>query len=101
MFATDKPPPLDQARTNAEAMVGKEALDRALTSSWVRRQLETDIEVYQANAPLIADARLPQLVIGNVITHGAIETQDQLLALIERHLPMTSSITSLTNSPGQ
>ncbi len=101
MFTSAKPPPLDQARTNAEAMVGKEALDRALTSSWVRRQLETDIDVYQANARLIADARLPQLVIGNVITHGAIETQEQLLGLIERHLLMVPSITAPINSLGQ
>ena len=94
LFAGTAPPPLDSVRTNAETIVGKDALQRALTSSWVTRQLQTDIALYQANGRLVGDGRLPQLVIGNVISHGAIENREDLLELIERHLQLGGSGTT-------
>ena len=89
LFATPAIPPLDEVRSHAAILVGQEALDRALSSVWVQRQLETDIALYQANARAVGDGLLPQLVMGNVITHGAIETQSELNQLIEKNMLTT------------
>ena len=57
-----------------------------MASGWVKRQLQTDIALYQANARVVGDGILPQLVMGNVIAHGAIESQRELTQLIERNV---------------
>lgn len=85
-FDSSEIPRLSEARTHAAMLVGQEALDRALSDAWVLRQLQTDIALYQANARVVGDGLLPQLVIGDVVTHGAIETQDELTQLIESHM---------------
>jgi uncharacterized membrane protein/protein-disulfide isomerase len=96
LFDSPEIPALGEARTHAAMLVGQEALDSALTNAWVNRQLQTDIALYQANAREVGDGLLPQLVIGDVVTHGAIETQDQLTQLIETHM-----FTSPAHATGQ
>ena len=96
LFASPVVPPLSEARTFAAALVGQETLDHALASAWVHSQLQADIALYQANARVVGDGLLPQLVISDVITHGAIETQKELTQLIETHL-----LTSPAHSTGQ
>jgi uncharacterized membrane protein/protein-disulfide isomerase len=95
-FDSPEIPRLSEARTHAAMLVGQEALDRALSDAWVLRQLQTDIALYQANARVVGDGLLPQLVIGDVVTHGAIETQEELTQLVETHL-----LTSPAHSTGQ
>ena len=51
--------------------------------------LQFDISLYVATAQSIGDARLPQLMIGDVITHGAVGTVAELSKLIARHTPLT------------
>lgn len=85
MFRSASPPSLDQARAYAEELVGKDGLESALHSPWIARQLETDVALYEANAWLVGDSRLPQLVVGGVILHGTIESREELLALIEHY----------------
>jgi uncharacterized membrane protein len=92
VFSSAVPPPLDKVREFADALVGKESIDRALSSSWLARQLQTDIALYQANSRLVGDARLPQLVLGDAISHGAIDNLDELLNLIQVHLPVRLSV---------
>jgi uncharacterized membrane protein len=98
LFASNRPPPLAEVRTNAEAAVGKEALHAALASRWVARQLQVDIALYQANGLLVGDARLPQLVIGNAIAHGAIENREELLALIEQQMHLRPTGAAATHA---
>jgi uncharacterized membrane protein len=98
LFTSDRPPQLNEARAKAVALVGKKALDAALEDSWVLHQIETDVALYQANGRVIGDARLPQLVIGDVITHGAIERLDDLLLLLEQHAGLNTGSTDRTNS---
>jgi hypothetical protein len=90
LFAPSTPPPIDQARLKAEELVGREALAKALTSSWVERQLQFDVSLYQANARAVRDARLPQLNIRDVIAHGAIESPDDLSRLVEEGFHATA-----------
>jgi uncharacterized membrane protein/protein-disulfide isomerase len=91
LFASPKPPPLAEARLKAEELVGRETLAQALKSQWVERQIQVDVSLYQANARAVGDGRLPQLNIGDAIAHGAIESQDDLFRLIEKHLHISST----------
>jgi hypothetical protein len=86
LFSPPAPPPVGEVRSRAEALVGKEALEESLKSSWVAHQLQVDISLYQANVRAVHDGRLPQLNIGDAITHGAIESQENLSQLIAQHL---------------
>lgn len=85
LFAPASVPSLEEARQKAETLAGKEALDRALHSAWVSKQLKTDINLYTASSRAARDARLPQLIIGNVTMRGSVDTLDDLLHLIEQH----------------
>lgn len=90
LFLSPTVPPLNEARARAEALVGKDALARALTGSWVNRQLETDVALYQANLKATGDGRLPQLIFAGIVTHGAINDQEELSKLISQYLHLTS-----------
>jgi len=89
LFASATPPPLSEVRAKAEGLIGKEALKSTLTGSWVDRQLKTDVALYQANLKSTGDGRLPQLMVGGVITHGAIDDQEELSKLLEQNLHLT------------
>lgn len=86
MLASPKVPSLDATRAKAEELVGKPALETALASGWVARQLQIDVSLYQANARAVGDAHLPQLIIGDAIVHGAIDTSTELKRVLEEHL---------------
>ena len=85
LFTSLSLPPLDEARQRAEGLVGKDALKEALGSSWVSRQMDTDIDLYASSSRSARDLRLPQLILGKVTLRGAVDSLDDLLALIERH----------------
>ncbi len=88
LLESSMPPPIELAYAKATAAVGKELLDRAMSGAWVTRQLQTNIEIYEANSHVVRDGRLPQLVFGGGIAHGAINNLEQLLGLIGRHMPL-------------
>jgi uncharacterized membrane protein len=85
LFASDRLPPLDQARAKAEQLAGKETLAQALGNSWGRRQIKSDVELYMAGSRLLDNNRLPQLIFGDIATSGSIDTTDELMRLINRH----------------
>jgi len=85
-FAANPVPTLEQARAQAESLVGKDPLNRALADDWVGRQLAFDISLFRANALPENNPRLPQLVIGDIITHGAIDSVGELDDLVVKHL---------------
>lgn len=88
MFTSPAPPALREARRKAQMLAGKQALEVALSGAWIKRQLDTDIALYQANGRMIGDARLPQLVIGDVVTHGTMQRLEDLTQLLQLHLPL-------------
>jgi len=57
-----------------------------LADDWVGRQLAFDISLFRANALPENNPRLPQLVIGDIITHGAIDSVGELDDLVVKHL---------------
>jgi uncharacterized membrane protein len=88
LFDSDPLPPPDQARARAEQLAGREALARALADSWVRRQLNTDVDLYVANSRLLRNTHLPQLIFDNAAIAGAIEDMDDLMRQIHQHAPL-------------
>jgi uncharacterized membrane protein len=85
LFASNPPPPLNQARAKAEALAGQAELAGALGQKWLQTQLRLDISLYQANAIATQDTHLPQLIIGDAIAHGSIDTADELSQIITQH----------------
>jgi uncharacterized membrane protein/protein-disulfide isomerase len=100
LFDSDPLPSLDQARAKAEHLAGKEALAQALGSSWVRTQLNKNVDLYIANSRLTRNARLPQLIFGDAATGGSIENMDELMTLIRQHAPLNTGA-SPPITPGQ
>jgi uncharacterized membrane protein len=88
VFAGSAPPPVAELRAKVEGLVGKELLENTLASPWMAKQLQNNIALYQANARAVRDTHLPQLMIGSVITHGAIDSLPELLTLLEQNLPL-------------
>jgi uncharacterized membrane protein/thiol-disulfide isomerase/thioredoxin len=100
-FAATPVPTLEQAHAQAESLVGKDNLNRALADDWVRRQLAFDISLYRANALPENNPRLPQLMIGDIITHGAIDRLGELDDLVVQHLFMGGPAAGATNTGGR
>ncbi|HEV2208375.1 MAG TPA: vitamin K epoxide reductase family protein [Verrucomicrobiae bacterium] len=85
-MSSPETPALAVVRAKAESIVGKDALERALADPWVGRQLHSDIALYTANGQVNGDGRLPQLVIGDVVTHGEVARAADLDLLIQQHV---------------
>ena len=92
LLVSDSPPPLDEARAKAEALVGKDALADALASPWVRDQLNADVKLYIAASTATQNARLPQLIFADSVAYGQIGDAAELKALIDSHQPLRRMI---------
>jgi uncharacterized membrane protein len=89
MFTGDKPAPLEQAREQASQLVGSDRLQAALGDAWVQEQMITGCRLYSTNWITGGDAALPQLVIGEVISSGPLNSVQHLMILLNRYLGMT------------
>ncbi len=85
LFGSDAQPSPDQARAKAEALVGKDALEEALSGSWVNVQLKLDVQLYIASSTAMHNARLPQLIFADAVAYGNIEDSEALEHLIKSH----------------
>ncbi len=83
IFASDKPPPLAQARQYAAQLVGTNALEQALQDAWVGQQLKQSIDLYATNSIHFGSGSLPQLIIGTNLTRGPVNQAD-LLRLLDQ-----------------
>jgi hypothetical protein len=45
---------------------------------------------YEANARAIGDAHLPQIIVGDVVMHGKVDSVQDLLHLLEQHMRLRS-----------
>jgi uncharacterized membrane protein/protein-disulfide isomerase len=96
LLASDSPPPLDEARAKAEALVGKDALAEALASPWVRDQLNADVKLYIASSTATQNERLPQIIFADSVAYGQIDDAAELKALIDSHEPLRRTIPAQT-----
>jgi uncharacterized membrane protein len=86
LFADDTVPPLDQARARAAQLLGAGKLDSALVDPWVLDQLQADIKIHRANWLAVDNSAMPQIVLGDAVSTGEINSVDHLQLLIGQYL---------------
>ena len=91
MFVGPRPPPLAQAREYAAQLVGADKLTAALADPWVAQQLQTDCKIHRANWLAVDDAAMPQIVLGNAVSSGPINSAEHLQTLLAQYLGVNLS----------
>ncbi|HVR36112.1 MAG TPA: vitamin K epoxide reductase family protein [Methylomirabilota bacterium] len=89
LFQSNPPPPVEQATRHAAGLVGEEALNAALNDPWVEQQIQTDIQLYEANSRSSGGSQMPQLIAGNAISRGPLPHLRSLFQLLETNLGLT------------
>jgi hypothetical protein len=88
MFASVKPPPLKEAEDYAAQLVGADKLKSALADPWIQQQLLTDCRLHRANWLAVDSSTMPQLILGNAVSSGPLNSVEHLLILLNRYLGM-------------
>jgi hypothetical protein len=91
MFRNAQPAPLEQAQAYAEKLVGRDKLAAALTTSWVQDQLMLDCRLHATNWAASGNPLMPQLVMGDAISSGPLNSVQQFFVLLNRYLGMDMS----------
>jgi uncharacterized membrane protein len=82
LFEPASPKPLAEVKQYAEDLVGREKLANALTNAWLSSQIQTNVAIYNANRRTMTNGSMPQLIIGQAISIGPMDSVDQLYALL-------------------
>jgi uncharacterized membrane protein len=88
MFATVTPPPLKQAQEYAAQLVGADKLESALADPWIQQQLLTDCRLHRANWLAVDSSAMPQIIMGDAVSSGPLNSVEHLLVLLNRYLGM-------------
>ena len=88
MFASVEPPPLKQAREYAAQLVGADKLESALADPWIQQQILTDCQLHRASSLAVESSALPQIIMGDAVSSGPLNSVDHLLTLLNRYLGM-------------
>ena len=86
MFAGVKPPPLEQAREYAAQLVGADKLKSALADPWIQQQILTDCKIHRANWLAVDSSVMPQIIMGDAVSCGPINSVRHLQILLNRYL---------------
>jgi hypothetical protein len=86
LFSPEVPLPVSRVQDYAAQLVGTNNLETALVDPWVGQQLLTDCRLYHANWMASDSDALPQLIIGDTISSGPINSVQHLLVLLNRYL---------------
>ncbi len=86
VFAPTRPPAVESARQYVESLVGADALRTALGDDWIRQQIQINIDLFEANSKRAGAWQMPQLILGNTISVGAVPTVEGLYVLLREHL---------------
>ena len=86
MFADAKPPPVELARDQAAQLVGADKLTSALADPWVAQQILTDCKIHRANWLAADNSGMPQIVMGDAVSSGPINSVEHLQILLSRYM---------------
>ena len=89
MFRPERPVPVEQARQYAVQLVGADKLQAALADSWVAQQLIMDCRLHYTNWMAAGSGALPQVILGDVVSSGPLNSVDHLLILLNHYLGLT------------
>ncbi|MGA2244472.1 MAG: vitamin K epoxide reductase family protein [Verrucomicrobiota bacterium] len=91
MFEPVNPPSVQQARDYAATLLGADKLKAALADPWVAQQILTDCKLYRANWLAADNSALPQIVMGDAISSGPINSVQHLQLLLSQYLGLRLS----------
>jgi len=66
--------------------VGADKLESALADPWVAAQIRTDCKLYRANWLAADNGALPQIILGDAISSGPINSVEHLQILLQQRL---------------
>lgn len=95
-FGSDRRLSVEQARNHAVQWVGADALERALADPWVEQQIAMNCQIHFANWEATGRAAMPQLILGQAVSIGPLNSVEHLLALLQRYLGLHPGV----NPPG-
>jgi uncharacterized membrane protein len=95
LFTGMKPPPLDQAWDYAAQLVGADKLNAAMADPWVAQQIQTDCKIHRANWLAADSSAMPQIVIGNAVSSGPINSPEHLQILLNQYLGLNLKLDGL------
>ena len=88
LFSSVDPPSLEQARDYAAQLVGVDKLKSALDDPWVQQQILTDCQLHHVTSAAVENGALPQIIMGDAVSSGPLNSVDHLLTLLNRYLGM-------------
>ena len=86
LFADARVPSLDEARAYAGQLVGTDKLNTAMDDPWVEQQIQTDIKLHRANWLAVDNSAMPQIVLGDAVSSGEINSVEHLQLLLGQYL---------------
>lgn len=86
LFADAEAPPLDESRDYAAQLVGADKLNSALADPWVNEQFKTDCKLHRANRLAADNSALPQIVMGDAVSCGPLNSVGHLSLLLNKYL---------------
>lgn len=86
LFFSETPVPVEQAREYAAQLVGTNELQSALTNQWIQQQILTACHLHATNWLATGGPAMPQVIIGQVISVGAINSVNHLMVLLNKYL---------------
>ena len=86
LFDGANPPALEQARSYAAQLVGAAPLRTALADPWVTQQILTDCKIHRANWLAVDNSSMPQIVMGNAVSSGPINSEEHLQLLLQQYM---------------
>lgn len=75
LLASERPPPLAEARARAVQLVGVEAFEEAAKDAWVEQQLKQDVAIYEV-AYRAGQGSMPQLIFATKVAVGSFLQKD-------------------------
>jgi hypothetical protein len=86
LFSSANPAPVEEVTAYANQLVGTDNLQSALTNEWIQQQILTACYLHHTNWQLTGGAAMPQVIMGEAISVGPLNSVNHLLVLLEKYL---------------
>jgi uncharacterized membrane protein len=86
MFDGPRPAPLAQAQEYAAQLVGQDKLQAAFRDPWLEQQIAMNCRLHKSNWLTSSESALPQLILGDVISSGPLNSVEHLMLLLNQSL---------------
>jgi uncharacterized membrane protein len=90
-FAPENQAGLAEVSEYASRLVGTNRLQTALADPWIEKQLLTDCRLHNTNWIVAGSHTIPQLIMGNAVSAGPLNSVEHLMVLLHRYLDVDVS----------